>query len=692
MIEVKPTEQGVKAVDIGKNSITVGTESWLSTDSAAALGHPVDEVLSGEATRLSFPQMYAKVHHWDGDLVVEPNENPEPVDLDEGDYLLSVDGNVKAYVRFAGPATVDIPSYDEIALSFPSPTQVTIGFRSRIRSPRHTVTVPPTPEGAATALTYLSSAFETDSPDRTFPSMRGHPPRLAVGEEVSIPAAVRRGHEENGVRFRVPPSFDSIYPVAPLAHYLSATVTVEDRAAPLLETDALRHEFSEPPALAGEVATMLRRVFYLDCLARTSGPHESELAELNALDGVDLDLDRLYGAGVATRLEAYLDTATPDLEAAIPKWHLAMYVEPTGESLTQLPFLLHNLAAIYPAESEPLEQEERLSLSLDDFYRGRGQVSGPPPVDIIKPKLRDARMHGWLADGAPIDVFKSIAAAYENRFDYFERSGDSISVVAVLNDSEMADEHVDAAEIYRKRSEGLDIDISVRERLTTDELAAVFEAEHDFVHYIGHCEADGLRCSDGNLSVTSLTESNTQVFFLNACGSFHEGIELIEKGSVAGAVTFNKVLDSQAARVGTAFARLLVHGFSIDHAMQLARRRIMMGKDYTVVGDGTHTLAQADFVTPSNAVLEDRGDDGFTLEYDVFSPALFGSSYQHSGLLDSGRLFEDQRRTLLGNPTRLELTGDELDEFLGHTNTAVVYDGDIHWSSELRERLGDDSS
>jgi hypothetical protein len=172
------------------------------------------------------------------------------------------------------------------------------------------------------------------------------------------------------------------------------------------------------------------------------------------------------------------------------------------------------------------------------------------------------------------------------------------------------------------------------------------------------------------------------VFFLNACGSFEQGVELVEQGSVAGAVTFNKVLDSQAARVGTTFARLLIHGFSIEHALQLARRRIMMGKDYTVVGDGTHALTQSDNVTPSSVVLDPLGPDSFSVEYDVYSPEFFGSSYRCRG-------FGDDEHRLLGNATEVRLTAAELADFLETADTAVIFDGDIHWSSDLVDQFGD---
>jgi hypothetical protein len=679
MIEVMPTESGVKAVDVGKNTITVGVDAWDGDGEAAPLNYPVDRAITARTTRLQFPHVYTYIEHWEGERITESSHDTESTSLGAGDYVFCADGNVKTFVRFSGPAEVTSPAYDELTVTFPATTEVTIGFQSRVSVPRETITVPPTPAGLGTALTHLSASFETETADRTFPSMRRHPARVAVGESVSVPDSLVAGQLDTGTTLRTPRSFECLFQVAPLAHYLGATVSVEDRESVVVETPTRSHDLSVTD-LGEESGTLLRRVFSLDCLVRSAGSHGSDLAELDLLDELGLDPDRWHDAGLGARVDRYLDVPFERVSGRLPEWHVAMYLDPRPAHTEVLPFLLHNLPTIHLAASEPLEQTERLSRSLDDFYRRRRQANDPPSVELIKPHLASGRMHGWLADGAPIDVFKSIPSAYENRLDYLGRSTDPISVVAVLNDPEMADEHDDAADIYRERAEEFDIDVSVREHLTRDQLAGVFESQHDFVHYIGHCEADGFRCADGNLSVSSLSASNTQVFFLNACGSFEQGIELVERGSVAGAVTFNKVLDSQAARVGTTFARLLIHGFSIEHALQLARRRIMMGKDYTVVGDGTHTLTQSDNVTPSSVVLERRGSDTFSLEYDVYSPELFGSSYRTHA-------FGDGDRRLVGTPTTVELTAGELADFLEAADTAVVFDGDIHWSSELRGRF-----
>jgi hypothetical protein len=155
---------------------------------------------------------------------------------------------------------------------------------------------------------------------------------------------------------------------------------------------------------------------------------------------------------------------------------------------------------------------------------------------------------------------------------------------------------------------------------------------------------------------------------------------LVEKGSVAGGVTFNRVLDADAARVGTSFARLLMHGFCLERALDLARRRIMMGKDYVVVGDGTYVLTQSDNYVPATARLESLDDDRFRLTYEVFSATKFGGYFQP-------HLATNRQSHLLGNPVEFVLDPDELGRFLEQADAPVVYDGDLYWSESLAERV-----
>ncbi|WP_117595142.1 hypothetical protein [Haloprofundus halophilus] len=681
MISVESTEQGIRAVDSSKTSIDVAAERWTETDEGPTVPREPDVTVSGTTTQLRFPPVFVVAETTGGDSYELASE-VGPIPLPSDEYVVRVEGNVLAYVAFSGPARLEKPNYEASILSFPEPTSVTLGFRSRTQEPAETVVVPRTPEGIATALSQFPSGHRTTTADRSYPTMRDHPPRIAFGDAVSIPDVVSRRREETAIELRLPASLDYLFPASSLAHYLGASVSVDsddsdDSVTPRIEAAGRVHELPTLPSFQYETASLLRRTFLLDCLVRNAGPHGTDLAEYRLLSELGLDADRLYAAPVAERLNAYLDAPFERVSEELPEWHLSMYVEPTMSHAETLPYLLQNVPNIFLPESTPLDGGERLSRSLDDFYRG----TKPSPresvaIDLTKPKLGPGRTHGWLAGGVPIDVFKGIPEAYENRFDFLGRAGDSISVVAILNDSGMKDEHADAARIYRERAADLDIDIEVREHLTTEELATVFETPHDFVHYIGHCDRAGLRCPDGNLSVSSLSASNVQTFFLNACGSFYEGVGLVERGSVAGAVTFNRVVDSQAAKVGTMFVRLLVHGFCFERAMQMARRRIMTGKDYAVVGDGTHVLAQSDNYVSSDAVLTRLDDGRFELQYSVHSPWVNGGYFQT-------HITPDDESRLLGSVGTYVLEQTELCEFLEHADTPIVYDGDIHWSDEL---------
>ncbi|MFC7136889.1 hypothetical protein ACFQRB_11165 [Halobaculum litoreum] len=421
-------------------------------------------------------------------------------------------------------------------------------------------------------------------------------------------------------------------------------------------------------------------------MVRESGPYASDLGLASVLEEVGVDADALYAAPPAERFDAYRAVPFERVADRFPDWHLSMSIAPRYEHVPTLSHLLANVPHVRIAESASLAETEWLDNSLDDFYRADAGPARAAPgdvasVELVQPELGPGRTHGWLADGVPIDAFKTLPEAYENRTRYLDAAGEPTSVVAILNDGEMRDEHAEVAALYRRRAEALDLGVSLRENLAVDELATVFESRHDLVHYIGHCEREGLRCADGYLSASSLAESNAQTFFLNACGSYHEGIELVRKGSVAGGVTFNEVLDSQAATVGTMFARLMVNGFSIERALDKSRRRIMTGKDYAVVGDGTHVLTQSEDFVGADIQVDNLGDDRYRVRYFMDAPWITGGAFR-------SYLQETNETHLLGETLEFTIDRARLLEYMAVADTAVLYDGDLHWSDTLEEKLG----
>ncbi|MFB6188824.1 MAG: hypothetical protein ABEI57_02975 [Halapricum sp.] len=699
MIEWEETESGLRVFDRTKTEVSIAAADWEVADAGYEIDRPVDETMSGAASELQFPAALAKAFDLDSGEKHLHGSDASPLELPDGEYLLDLSLNIKTYLRFSGPVTVTkTDDYNELHVTFPDQTRVTFGFRSHHEEPVDTVTVPPTTDGVATAVTYLSSSHKTTGPDRSYPNLRGHPPEVELGDCVDIPDAVREERFDVGIELVVPDEFAYVFVAAPLAYYLQAELSVAERATPVLRapTAGIEREFSRLPEFQHEAADLLRRVFLLDCLVRNAGEYSWDLSELSLLDEIGLDAEAAYESTPAEQLATYLDVPYERIDGDLPEWHLAMHVDPAPDHASCLPYFLDNLSLIYLPESVELQKDELLNKSIDDFYRdeptdaraqattataglARSSEGSVSSVDRRDPVLHEGQVNGWLADGVPIDVFTAVPSAYENRSKYVEQGGDDIDVTVILNDEEMVDEHETVADIYEERSQDLPIDVTVHEHLTKAELADVLESSHDFVHYIGHCEEDGLRCTNGNLPVSSVEESDVQTFFLNACGSYYEGRDLVEKGSVAGAVTFTRVLNKQAAKVGVAFARLLIHGFNIDLALRYARRRIMMGKDYAVVGDGTHVLTQTENRFPVLLTL-DRSGDGFVLEHEHLSVNTNGSIYHV--------FFDDHNEYhLQGTKARLHMDKDELLSFLSRAEAPVVYDGELYWSEECRDVL-----
>ncbi|GAA0229328.1 hypothetical protein ACFFQF_13155 [Haladaptatus pallidirubidus] len=696
MIEWEETDTGLRAFDRTKTEISIGAPDWRSGGRGYDIERPIDETVSGFASELRFPPNLVTITDVESGERQHHGSDTGILTLPDEEYLANIHGNVKTYLRFSAPATIrKTCDFDALIVSFRDRIPVTLGFRSHHEIPVDTITIPPTTEGLATAISYASSSHKTTGSDRSFPTLRGHPPRFEVGDELRIPEPVRENKKDVDIELRVPDDFKTLFVTAPLAYYLQAEVIVENRTAPVLRAPAANftYSFSPLPNYQHEVAEMLRRVFFLDCLVRNAGPYHWNLAEISLLDDLEIDSEAIYDATPVEQLVAYDLCEFERIDDELPDWHLSMYVEPSVENVSTLPYLLSNLSLIYLPESSDLNRNELLDASLGDFYRNapsesnatRRAVAGGEScrsaraenvnsVERINPTLHRGRVHGWLAEGVPIDVFKADPSAYENRFEYFERDSEDIEVALVLNDEEMGDEHKDAADIYLDRAEDLPIEVTIHENLTRDELAELLETPCDYVHYIGHCEEDGLRCTDGNLAVENIEESKVQTFFLNACGSYYEGMKLIEKGSVAGAVTFNKVLNKQAAKVGVSFARLLINGFSIQNALQLARRRIMMNKDYAVVGDGTYQLTQCNNHMPVLGNVE-RYRNKFELEYNSLPISLVGGYYEP--YIDGNKELH-----LYGNETSFILNSDELRSFLERAEMPVLYDGELYWSGE----------
>ncbi|MFT4964250.1 MAG: hypothetical protein ACI9PP_001529, partial [Halobacteriales archaeon] len=236
MIEWEVTETGFRVLDANKSELSVTAPEVEVEQSAAYLPRPIDETLSCTAQELRFPIAVVFVSSVSGEQRYELGNDTGPLELPEGEYVVDLDAEIKTYLMFEGPATIHkTPDFEEVVVSFPERREFVAGFRSRHERPTHTITTPATPDGIATTLSHLSSAHKTSTPDRSYPTLRGHPPLVETGTTLDVPAEVAATTPESGINLIVPPAIDHLFVLAPLAYYLQANVTIEDRSAPLLK-------------------------------------------------------------------------------------------------------------------------------------------------------------------------------------------------------------------------------------------------------------------------------------------------------------------------------------------------------------------------------------------------------------------------------------------------------------------------
>jgi len=609
--------------------------------------------------------------------------------LGEGSYILELSTQIKTYVEVEGPLEITADLL-QVRFSFPEKRDIDIGVRSRHTRPAATITTTDDPADLMTAVGAFGSALKTTSPERSFPTLRGHPPAVELGSSLSVPASV--DPPETGVRLEVPPVCDAVFPLASLSYYLGADVVPAEQ--PRLVTDTgFEYTFDYPEGYEDHVECVLKQLFLLDCVARTEGFYGVSLRERNALeDHLALDWGRLYDQPLAERIASYLSVPYATLEGQVPAWRLTAHVEPVAETVTQLPFVVDDLAVVRTVDTEQWERSTPsatvpagvgggLTRSASESSNGavsRSVSSTTRRADrtYVEFEAADSLEQAWLGEGVPVGASKLLPAAFRNRLDR-EVTGDDIAITIVLNDARMAEERdlVDGA--YGDR-EHLPFDVAVRRDLTTEQLRGELRTDRSFLHYIGHTDEDGFECADGKLDVSALDAVGIDAFLLNACTSYQQGVGLIDAGAIGGIVTLSEVFNEGAVRMGETIARLLNGGFPLHAALDIAREESVLGGQYIVVGDGGMSVTQSESRTPFLLDLS-RAGDAYSLGIQTYVTDDAGI-----GTMSIPHLERVEEYFLSSGPLdRFQLTAEELEQFLALQEMPVQLDGTLRWSSSI---------
>ncbi|WP_129115819.1 hypothetical protein [Halegenticoccus tardaugens] len=638
---------------------------------------PVDDAVSIRARTVTLPSVVATyVRDADGAMRAEV-AHFDACEFPAGRYSVELCAPIKLYVRADGPLRVSATE-NRISIELERTDELLVGARSHHERPAATITTTGDPRALMRAVSALGSALKTTTCERSYPTLRGHPPTVELGDAVRVPSELEP--PETGVRIEVPPELRYVYPVAPLSYYFGARVE-PGPAARLVTDDGFEHSLETPRGFESEAERVLKQAFFLDCLTRTEGYYEVDLHERRAVEGlVDLDFADLYDRPLASQLRAYLDVPYAVVEPHLPEWKLTTHVDPTPENAELLPFLVNDLAVIRLPEGRSISPSEAQMAAIDDFTRDEftrsaagASVESPA---LIQPAEANSIEQAWAGDDAPIGASKASVRAFRNRLGREASDGD-IDITVVCNDPAMDEEGDLAAQVYGTRDD-LPFDVRIHRNLSTEALRAVVETDGDFLHYIGHIDDAGFECADGRLDARGIDAVGVDAFFLNACSSYEQGMALIDGGAIGGVVTLAEVINSGAVNVGKTMVRLLNQGFPLRAALDIAKDESIVGGHYIVVGDGNLDVVQSDSRTPVLLRVETLGEG-----YEI-TPKMYPTSTHGMGTIAGTFNGEPGVHYIAsGEVETYAVSATEIRETLSVEELPLLFDGELTWTTDL---------
>jgi len=702
-VESRPDRPGIAVVDdVDGTTVRFDTpEPVVPVDEPTDdVTPPVDRLTRLATTAVRVPKFVNVIARDETGTVTAEARNRDRLRLSRGRYALELESlDVKTYLFVDG--TVETYADDSgrvVAVS--EGDDLRLGTRSRHQFPAATMTTTDDPTDVMCALSHLGSALKTRSPERSWPTLRGHPPLLERGEELHLPEAVR-DDRDRPVTIRVPPRLDAVYPVASLAFYLDARV--EPGRDPALVADGVVHPL-DTPDFETCVDRTLRALFFLDCLTRTEGLYPFELAERDAVEELDLDLDfaALYDAPLGERTRRYLDVPFDAVADHLPRWKTTADVRPAPTSVEQLPFLVDDLATVRCPGSRGDPATTPTNRAVREFARGgpanrlgrrlmsdggttRAGTTGDqqtredlPAIDrIVGLPTTDSVEHVWVGDGYRMGSAKPTVESRKRRL--AATPSGPIDVAVVVNDPEMHAEG-DVRDLYGLR-ELVRFDVTVYEELTRDELETLLAEERDFLHFVGHVDERGLQCADGYLDAAALDRVGTRAFMLNACRSYAQAHHLVDAGAIGGLATVENVENVAATGLGRTLARLLNAGFSLGGALDVLGSETRLGRQYLVVGDQNLAVAQCRSGLPVRMRVERTGEDRF----DVTAYG-YPTTDVNVGSVYAPTVGDDERRYLSGGRmVTSSLSGEEVAELfsLERLPVTLTHTEGVLWSDEL---------
>lgn len=531
---------------------------------------------------------------------------------------------------------------------------VTHGIRVDSRYPRTSMTVPPTPEGVAEALSHFGGVLGTKTPTRSWPNQRQHPPQIQDGDEFIAPDGL--SPPDTPATIVVRDDLSRLYPIAPLAYFTPATVELTDgkpeSRSPGLYIDGEQVvSFPATQRAAGRafqstVEDTLHRFVLGSVVTRSGGPYKLDTPTLTQIADEyysDVDLETFYQKPLAERLRRHLELPDEALERYPHEWPSEVQVPPDidhrwvlSRAADQLSFTRvaprqandvstpNGLVGPGPAQSgvETSVRGESATESATQPSPGpdtpgtKTPSSSPSPTtspsqhtpasDLL-PTLRETIVSEYVGLGMPESGNEPVRAGVVNGAERIRNVGSpsqadddfslDIHIVNQLNDEIVP---YDPTGVFNGGITGDEYFTmaapAIHENVTTAKLRSLLESDTDILFFTGHASENGLHCVDGKLDLRSLPPNsvNVDLGILNACSSYPQGRAFLDRGGVAAMVSTKDVLHFRAVKFGQLSAKFLSHGFQprdIPWALDV------IGADelpYTILGESRLSFSRYD--------------------------------------------------------------------------------------------------
>ncbi|NIB99668.1 hypothetical protein [Halobacterium sp. R2-5] len=679
-VDALDDERGIRVRDTSEGeAVALRTDREPNPEPASTEGFtmPVDAAFAIDAGELHAPVITTAVFWRDGEVVdrASPDDSPQ---LPAGTYEIDFSPPAaKLYVRVEGGAPTAEYTGDHTYLDFGGASRVVVGVRSFHETPAATVTTTDDPRDLMRAVSTMGSALKTQSPDRSWPTLRGHPPAIERGDELSIPEEV--SPPETGVTVEVPPEYGAIYTVAPLAYYLGATV--EPGGHPRLVAAGGTYEF-DTADLAGDVRSVLEHVFTLDCVVRTAGIYPFETAASDGLaERVTLDYERLFELPLDDRTAEYLEIPRSATEGLLD-WHYTADVAAAPSYAPALPYLLDEMALVRSPPQRASEVDltpspNALEPRTDDALARSVASATADPLSGVVPADTGTPGHAWVAGDFSPSAANPTVGSFRRGLDW-PQGDDPLDVHVVYNDARLEAGDETAYDTHQTA----ETDVRVSRDLSTAELREALYAETDFLHFVGHVTDSGMVCPDGTLDTRTLARTGVKAFFLNGCRSYEQGRALLTAGSVGGVVTVDDVADDVAGRVGHDISLLLDSGFPLYAVLDVLDRTGTPAERYSILGSGTLAFRRNPSGTPSMYAFD---TDEFGADSDTVPVSIQRYPYGENGM---GTFVVPTYPTVdgvvaNGGVRRNSIPLAALEQLLDASPAPILLDGDLRYTSNL---------